>query len=505
MSGRPSPFTSATAAPVCQPNVPNASMPAACVPFVNVPSPLFQSSTLYVFVVTSRSVWPSPLKSPATQPFALHGEVRVRRACSRSTNRPSRRSRRARFAAGRRRRQNGAVRVRVRVDGEEVEPAVVVVVEPAEPAAHHPVHLVRHPEREVVLAEVEPDLRRDVREPDAVEAFRDGVDERHERDGPAAPHVRDDPAAVVLLELERLVQRRRRGLRTTTGGSSLYVVSCTVPSSARPRSPGPGRARPRDACGSGRRGTRAPRSSAPRPRSPAARSACCSSPTVAVASASDCRADSAAVSARRSATRSAAISRDVVVSSLLSTPFDGRIAIGGSGPGRMRRSPPSGARHTMPPRDERRRVDRERDARRRARAGAAAMRGSGRRSTIGRAAQTTVSEARIATFVAYSVCSGAIISAASRPTPTPYASRARCPRGVVRGSVIMKNRKMRISGDVSSTRQRYASAIGPRCQCATIVWPVATSAATATANATQKPTREPEQLQAREDGDARRR
>jgi hypothetical protein len=82
------------------------------------------------------------------------------------------------------------------------------------------------------------------------------------------------------------------------------------------------------------------------------------------------------------------------------------------------------------------------------------MRDSGRRSTIGRAAQTTARDARIATFVAYSVCSGAIMSAASRPTPAPYARRARCPLGVVRGSVIMKNRKIRISGDVSSTRQR---------------------------------------------------
>ncbi len=46
MSSRPSPLTSATAAPVCQPKVPKASMPALCVMLVNVPSPLFQSSTL---------------------------------------------------------------------------------------------------------------------------------------------------------------------------------------------------------------------------------------------------------------------------------------------------------------------------------------------------------------------------------------------------------------------------------------------------------------------------
>ena len=65
----------------------------------------------------------------------------------------------------------GDVGVGVRVDDEEVEPAVVVVVEPAEAAAHHRLGVVRHAEAERALPEVEPDLlRRDVDELDAGEA-----------------------------------------------------------------------------------------------------------------------------------------------------------------------------------------------------------------------------------------------------------------------------------------------------------------------------------------------
>jgi hypothetical protein len=103
------------------------------------------------------------------------------------------------------------VRIRVRVDDEEVEPAVVVEIDPAEAAAHHPVHVVRHAEGEVVLPEVQPDLLRDVREPDTVKALRDGVDERNERDRSTAPNVRDDPPLAVLLQFERFVQRGERG------------------------------------------------------------------------------------------------------------------------------------------------------------------------------------------------------------------------------------------------------------------------------------------------------
>ena len=54
----------------------------------------------------------------------------------------------------------GQIRVRVRVDGEQVEPAVVVVVEPAEPRAHHRCGVVRDAVAEGALAEVQPDLVR---------------------------------------------------------------------------------------------------------------------------------------------------------------------------------------------------------------------------------------------------------------------------------------------------------------------------------------------------------
>ena len=50
------------------------------------------------------------------------------------------------------------VDVRMRVDDEEVEPAVTVVVEPAQSSAHHRCRIQRHPESERSVAEVEPNL-----------------------------------------------------------------------------------------------------------------------------------------------------------------------------------------------------------------------------------------------------------------------------------------------------------------------------------------------------------
>ncbi len=64
--------------------------------------------------------------------------------------------------------------VRVGVDDVEVEPAVVVVVEPAEAASHHRIRLVRDPEPECGLPEVEPDLRGDVLQPHAAEGVGAG-------------------------------------------------------------------------------------------------------------------------------------------------------------------------------------------------------------------------------------------------------------------------------------------------------------------------------------------
>ena len=56
----------------------------------------------------------------------------------------------------------GDVGVRVRVHDVEVEPAVAVVVEPAEAAAHHRRLVAGHAEAERALADVEPDAPRDV-------------------------------------------------------------------------------------------------------------------------------------------------------------------------------------------------------------------------------------------------------------------------------------------------------------------------------------------------------
>ena len=57
---------------------------------------------------------------------------------------------------------------------------------------------------------------------------------------------------------------------------------------------------------------------------------------------------------------------------------------------------------------------------------------------------------RTATFVANSVVCGAISTTASRPIPIAYARRPGPVRGIVRGSVIMKKRKTRISGEKTS-------------------------------------------------------
>ena len=59
-----------------------------------------------------------------------------------------------------------SIRVGERVDDEQVEPAVAVVVEPADTPSHHRGQVVGDAEAEGAVAEVEPDLRRDVLEPD---------------------------------------------------------------------------------------------------------------------------------------------------------------------------------------------------------------------------------------------------------------------------------------------------------------------------------------------------
>ncbi len=67
----------------------------------------------------------------------------------------------------------GELGVRVGVDDEEVEPAVCVVVEPAEAAAHHRRRVVRHAEPECAVAEAQAHRRRDVRQRRAVERASD--------------------------------------------------------------------------------------------------------------------------------------------------------------------------------------------------------------------------------------------------------------------------------------------------------------------------------------------
>ena len=75
------------------------------------------------------------------------------------------------------------------------------------------------------------------------------------------------------------------------------------------------------------------------------------------------------------------------------------------------------------------------------------------RSAIGRPAHTTASPPSSATLVPNSVVCGAISSVLATATRKPNAIRPRRPVGTVFGSVIMKNRKMRISGEVMMTRQ----------------------------------------------------
>ena len=103
------------------------------------------------------------------------------------------------------------------VHDEQVEPAVVVVVEPAEPAAHHRRRVGRDAEAEGALPEIEADLLRDVRQANAGEACRRrplrrgaGLRRGRQCNRPAAADVRNEPAAPVLLELERLAEAHRR-------------------------------------------------------------------------------------------------------------------------------------------------------------------------------------------------------------------------------------------------------------------------------------------------------
>ncbi len=107
----------------------------------------------------------------------------------------------------------GQVVVGVAVDGEQVEPAIVVVVQPAEAAAHHRLRVVRHSVAEGALAEIDPALRCNVGERDATD--RRGCLYERRPGGPRA----ELPARAVLVQAVRdageLGDRVRRVLART--------------------------------------------------------------------------------------------------------------------------------------------------------------------------------------------------------------------------------------------------------------------------------------------------
>ena len=101
-----------------------------------------------------------------------------------------------------------------------------------------------------------------------------------------------------------------------------------------------------------------------------------------------------------------------------------------------------------------------------------ADRGSGTsRSRIGRAAQMTTSPASRPTFVPNSLVWGAIRSVLAIATSRPNRTRPTWPPGVVFGSVIMKNRKIRTSGEVTITRQKSNPQTGANAQFAVMQCP----------------------------------
>ena len=75
------------------------------------------------------------------------------------------------------------------------------------------------------------------------------------------------------------------------------------------------------------------------------------------------------------------------------------------------------------------------------------------RSISGRHAQTTTRPPSRATLVPNSFVCGAIRSVLTTATRSPNTTRPTRPAGTVFGSVIMKNRKISTSGEVTITRQ----------------------------------------------------
>ena len=69
----------------------------------------------------------------------------------------------------------------------------------------------------------------------------------------------------------------------------------------------------------------------------------------------------------------------------------------------------------------------------------------------------------------------AISNVLATPTRTPNSTRPTRPVGTVFGSVIMKNRKINTSGEMTITRQKSNPHTGAKAHRAVMQWPVAAS------------------------------
>ena len=98
---------------------------------------------------------------------------------------------------------------------------------------------------------------------------------------------------------------------------------------------------------------------------------------------------------------------------------------------------------------------------------------------------TTTSPASKATLVSNSLVCGASRSVLATATRMPNTTRPTRPAGVVFGSVIMKNRKIRTSGDVTITRQKSNPQTGAKAQFAVMQWPEPARSPTPIVSATQ--------------------
>ncbi len=100
----------------------------------------------------------------------------------------------------------------------------------------------------------------------------------------------------------------------------------------------------------------------------------------------------------------------------------------------------------------------------------------------GRTAHITASPARSPTLAPNSVAHGAMSSVQTTPSTAPNTIRAVRPDGTVLGSVIMKNRKMKISGEVITTHQKCHPLTGVNDHRVVMLWPVMASTASPAAS-----------------------